>query len=35
MKEREGAKFDLKRFHERFMAQGTLPSGYVREVLLG
>ena len=34
MKEQEGASFDLKRFHERFMGQGTLPSGYIRDVLL-
>ena len=35
MKEKEGASFDLKRFHERFMGQGTLPSGYIGDVLLG
>jgi uncharacterized protein (DUF885 family) len=33
--EKEGSRFDLKRFHERFMGQGTLPSGYIRDVLLG
>lgn len=35
LKQKEGDKFDLKRFHERFMRQGTLPSGYIRDVLLG
>jgi uncharacterized protein (DUF885 family) len=34
LKDKEGASFDLKRFHERFMSQGTLPSGYIRDVLL-
>ena len=33
--EKDGARFDLKHFHERFMQQGTLPPGYIRDVLLG
>jgi len=35
LKQKQGDKFDLKHFHERFMRQGTLPSGYIRDVLLG
>jgi len=31
----EGPKFDERRFHEELLSQGTIPTGYVRETLLG
>jgi Uncharacterized protein conserved in bacteria len=33
--QRLGATFDLKRFHLLFIRQGSIPSGYFREELLG
>ena len=33
--QRLGAKFDLKRFHLLFIRQGSIPSGYFRDELLG
>lgn len=30
----QGARFDLKRFHERYMGMGTIPAGYFREDFL-
>ncbi len=30
----QGAAFDLKRFHERYMGMGTIPAGYFREDFL-
>ncbi len=32
--ERDGTKFQLKAFHERFMRMGTIPVGYFREEFL-
>jgi len=34
-KARSGASFSAKRFHERFMGQGQIPVGYIRDQFLG
>jgi uncharacterized protein (DUF885 family) len=34
VKAKQGAAFDAKRFHERFMAMGTIPTGYFRDEFL-
>ena len=34
-KEKKGAAFTARDFHERFMRQGTIPVGYFREAFLG
>ena len=33
-KEAQGAPYDLKAFHEAFLAQGTAPVKYIRQALL-
>ncbi len=35
VRKQEGGKFSARAFHERLMRQGTIPAGYVREVMLG
>jgi len=34
VKAKEGSAFSAKRFHERFMAMGTIPAGFFRDELL-
>jgi uncharacterized protein (DUF885 family) len=35
MKQREGAKFDLRDFHDEFMKQGVAPVAIIRQAMLG
>ena len=34
LRQRDGEKFSARAFHERLMRQGTIPVGYVRDVML-
>jgi uncharacterized protein (DUF885 family) len=34
VKKKEGAKFSLKKFHERFLSYGSAPVKYIREMML-
>jgi uncharacterized protein (DUF885 family) len=35
LKKREGDKFDLKNFHEKFLSYGSSPVKYIKELMLG
>lgn len=34
MKKNQGDKFDLKKFHEKFLSYGSAPVKYIRELML-